>query len=99
MPITITEAILGCKKEIPTLYGPIKLAIPAATDSGDIQRIKGKGVDNKAKHSKGNMYVTFKVITPKKLSRDQKKLIEQLNKTDLVDPEIEKFDKFTQSNQ
>lgn len=95
VPLTITEAILGCKKEIPTLYGTIKLSVPAATDSGESQRIKGKGVDNKAKRSKGNMYVTFKVITPKKLSRDQKKIIEQLNKTDLSEPIIEKFNKFT----
>lgn len=98
VPITVTEAILGCKKEIPTLYGTIKLNIPAATDSGDTQRVKGKGVDNKAKRSKGNMYVTFKVITPKRLSREQKKIIEQLNKTDLVDSEIEIFNKFTEKN-
>ena len=94
VPITITEAILGCKKEIPTLYGGIKLNVPSATNSGDIQRIKGKGVDNKAKHSKGNMYITFKVITPKRLSRDQKKLIEQLSKTDLTEDEIDSFNKF-----
>ncbi len=94
VPITITEAILGCKKEIPTLYGVIKLNVPSATNSGDIQRIKGKGVDNKAKHSKGNMYITFKVITPKRLSRDQKKLIEQLSKTDLTEDEIDSFNKF-----
>ncbi len=95
VPITITEAILGCKKEIPTLYGSVKLNIPAGTNSGDIQRIKGKGVDNKAKRSKGNMYITIKVITPKHLTREQKKLIEALGKTELEDEEIEKFNRFT----
>jgi len=98
VPLTITEAILGCKKEIPTLYGTIKLSVPASTDSGESQRIKGKGVDNKAKRSKGNMYVTFKVITPKKLSREQKKIIEKLNNTDLSEPIIEKFNEFTRNN-
>lgn len=98
VPITITEAILGCKKEIPTLYGSVKLNIPSGTNSGDIQRIKGKGVDNKAKHSKGNMYITIKVITPKHLTREQKKLIEALEKTDLEDEEIEKFNRFTEEN-
>ncbi len=98
VPINITEAILGCKKEIPTLYGSVKLNIPAGTNSGDIQRIRGKGVDNKVKHSKGNMYITIKVITPKHLNRDQKKLIEALAKTDLDDAEINEFRDFIIEN-
>ena len=65
VPITITEAILGTKKMIPTLYGNVRLNIPAGTDSGDKQRIKGKGIDNKNSRTKGNMYVIIKVITPK----------------------------------
>lgn len=98
VPITITEAILGCKKTIPTLYGNVKLTIPAGVDSGDKQRIRGKGIDNKNKGSKGNMYVIMKVITPKKLSREQKKLIESLNDTKLDDTIISKFNKFTEKN-
>ena len=98
VPITITEAILGTKKMIPTLYGNVRLNIPAGTDSGDKQRIKGKGIDNKNSRTKGNMYVIIKVITPKKLSRDQKKLIDSLNKTDLEDSVIDKFNKFTKKN-
>lgn len=98
VPITITEAILGCKKTIPTLYGNVKLTIPAGVDSGDKQRIRGKGIDNKNKGSKGNMYVIMKVITPKKLSREQKKLIESLNNTKLDDTVISKFNKFTEKN-
>ena len=43
VPVTITDATLGCKKEIPTLYGNVKLNISAGTNSGDKQRIKGKG--------------------------------------------------------
>lgn len=98
VPITITEAILGTKKMIPTLYGNVRLNIPAGTDSGDKQRIKGKGIDNKNSRTKGNMYVIIKVITPKKLSRDQKKLIDSLNKTDLEDSVIDRFNKFTKKN-
>lgn len=98
LPLTITEAILGCKKEVPTLYGNIQLTVPAGSESGDKQRIRGKGVDNKAHRSKGNMYVITKIITPKKLNRAQKKLIEQLASTDLEDREIERFTKFTKKN-
>ncbi len=99
VPITMTEAILGCKKDIPTLYGNVKLSIPAGTENGDQQRLKGKGIKNDVEHRKGDMYVTMKVITPKKLSREQKQLIEKLANTDLSDSEIKTFDKFVSKNQ
>ncbi|MEG1900471.1 MAG: molecular chaperone DnaJ [Bacilli bacterium] len=95
VPITITEAILGCKKEIPTVYGKIILTIPEGSNSGDKQRIKGKGVNNESNYHKGDMYLIINVIMPKKLSRDQKKLLEELSKTNLETSEIEKFNKFT----
>lgn len=98
VPITLTEAIMGCKKEIPTLYGNVKLNISAGTNSGDKQRIRGKGVDNKYRHHKGDMYVVFKIYTPKKLSREQKILIEKLSKTDLDTSEIKEFKRFTEKN-
>lgn len=98
VPLTLTEAILGCKKEIPTIYGNVKLNVSAGTNSGDKERIKGKGVDNKYRHRKGDMYVIFKVYTPKRLSRDQKKLIEKLDETDLDTDEIKRFKKFTKEN-
>lgn len=98
VPITITEALLGTKKEIPTLYGNVKLTISAGTNSGDKQRIKGKGVDNNLHRHKGDMYVVFKVYTPKKLSREQKQLIDKLSKTDLETREIEDFIRFTKNN-
>jgi len=98
VPLTLTESILGCKKTIPTLYGNLKLNVSAGTNSGDKQRIKGKGIDNKYRRHKGDMYVVFKVYTPKKLSREQKTLIENLSKTNLETPEIKDFDKFVKKN-
>ena len=98
VPLTLTEAILGCKKEIPTLYGNVKLNVSAGTNSGDRQRIKGKGVNNKYRKHKGDMYVIFKVYTPNKLSREQKLLIDKLNDTELKTEEIKRFEKFTSKN-
>ncbi len=83
LPITITEAVLGCKKEIPTLYGNVKLTIPEGSESGDKHRLKGKGIENINSGINGNMYVILRIIIPKKLSRDQKKLFEKLNDTNL----------------
>ena len=98
VPISLTDSILGCKKEIPTLYGNVKINVTPGTNSGDKQRIKAKGVDNEYRHHKGDMYIIFKVYTPKKLSREQKELIEQLSETDLNTSEIKEFDKFTKEN-
>ena len=98
VPLTVTEAILGCKKEIPTLYGNIKLTIPAGSNSGDKQRIKGKGIDNANSFGKGDMYVILKVKNPKKLSKTQKDLLSKLNDTELDDNEIKVFNDYVSKN-
>lgn len=98
VPLTMTESILGCKKEIPTLYGNVKINVSAGTNSGDTQRIKGKGVDNKYRHIKGDMYLVFKVYTPDRLTREQRDLIERLSNTELETDEIKRFNKFTREN-
>ncbi len=98
IPLTITEAVLGCKKTIPTIHGNVSLNIPAGTNNLDKQRIKGKGIKNESTGNIGNMYLIFKVIVPKKLSRDQKKLFEQLDETSFEEKEIKEFNKFTEKN-
>ena len=85
LPLTITEAVLGVKKEVPTIYGNVDLTIPAGTQNGDKMRLRGKGVENVNSKRKGDMYVITKIIIPEKLSRDQKKMFEELSYTDLED--------------
>ena len=94
VPLNVAEASLGCKKDIRTLSSIITLAIPAGTETGDKQRIKGKGIKNSGTGKTGDMYIIFKVTTPKKLSRDQKKLFEELMDTDLSTSDIDKFERF-----
>lgn len=91
LPITITEAVLGAKKDVPTLYGTIGLTIPSGSKTNDKHRIKGKGVSDVNSGRKGDMYVIIEVDIPKKLSKEQKKLFEQLDKTKLN--ESSSFDK------
>ena len=83
MPISITDAVLGAKKMVPTLDGSVKMNIPAGSQSGDVLRLKGKGIEDVNYRRRGDMYVTLKVIIPKKLDRNQKKLFESLSETDL----------------
>ena len=95
VPITMAEAVLGGKREIPTLYGNGTLTIPAGTSNNDKQRLKGKGVQDANSGRKGDMYIIMNIVTPKKLSREQKKLFEELAKTNLEDQEeIKKFNKY-----
>lgn len=91
LPITITEAVLGCKKEVPTVDGTVKLTIEPGTNTGDKLRLKGKGVEDVQSYRKGDMYVVVKVVIPDKISRDQKKLFEELDKTNLETNEFKKI--------
>ena len=95
VPLTITEAILGCKKEIPTLTGNVILEVKPGTNSGDKVKLKGKGVKKVNSFGKGNMYVVYNVIIPNKLSMSQKRLIKELAQTSLDDaPEFREFKKY-----
>ena len=94
LPITIIEAINGCKKDIKLPKGIVSLTIPAGSESNDVLRIKGKGVKDVNYSNYGDFYVKLKVVIPKKLSREQKSLIEKLSHTDLTDKSIEKYEKF-----
>ena len=98
LPITITDAVLGCKKEIPTLYGNVKLTIPEGANTGDRHRLKGKGVEDLHSGSKGNMYVVINVVIPDKLDRKQKKLFEELSETDLENGEFKKIKDYLKKN-
>ena len=95
MPISIVDATLGCKKDVPTLYGTVKVSIPAGSETGDKLRIKGKGVSSVNTGRKGDMYIVLNIIMPKRLSREQKKLFEELSKTDLENSkEFDKIKKY-----
>lgn len=83
LPLTITEAVLGAKKEIPTLYGKVDITIPSGIQNGNKMRLRGKGVENVNTKRKGDMYVITKIVIPEKLTREQKKLFEELSTTTL----------------
>ncbi|MCJ7841825.1 molecular chaperone DnaJ [Lederbergia sp. NSJ-179] len=75
MPITFVQAALGDEIEVPTLYGKVKLKIPAGTQTGTKFRLRGKGVPNVRGYGTGDQHVQMKVITPTKLSEQQKQLL------------------------
>lgn len=94
LPLTITEATLGCKKEVPTLNGNVILSVPAGSQSGERHRLKGKGLKSPARRGTGDLYVVLKVITPTKLDRKQRKILEDLDKTNLKTSDFDLYEKY-----
>jgi len=79
LPLNFAQAALGVELEVPTLYGPASLKVPAGTQSGKVLRLKGKGMPVLNRLSvQGDEWVEVKVITPEKLSKRQKQLLEEL---------------------
>jgi len=94
VPLTITEAVLGCKKTVPTIHGNVELSISDGTKNGSKLRLKGKGIDSDINNRKGDMYVVVDVIIPTKLTKKQKELFKELSETDLDnDSEFTKYNK------
>jgi molecular chaperone DnaJ len=85
IPVNIAQAALGADIEVPTLEEPYRLKIPEGTQSGTQFRLRHKGVAVLNGHTRGDLYVHIDVKVPSKLTRDQKKLLEQLRDTLPVD--------------
>jgi molecular chaperone DnaJ len=77
VPITYTEATLGTKVEVPTLNGGVKVRIPSGTPSGKTFRVRGKGI-NPERGRQGDLLVTVEVAVPQKVSKDEKRILEEL---------------------
>lgn len=80
--ISFTQAALGANIEINTLYGAVKMKIPAGTQSGKIFRIADKGIQHLNRSGKGDLFVTVIVRIPEKLSKKQKELLKELQETE-----------------
>jgi molecular chaperone DnaJ len=85
IPLSIAQASLGSELQVPGLAGEEKLKIPEGTQSGAVFRIKGRGLADPRGGGKGDLYYHVRVLTPTKLTREQRKLMEQLGYTIRVD--------------
>ncbi|MFO7948716.1 MAG: molecular chaperone DnaJ [Armatimonadota bacterium] len=86
VPITFAEAALGSKISVPTPEGRVSLTIPPGTSSGQTFRLKGRGFPRLNGSGRGNQYVEVAITVPKRLSRDHKQLIEELEDAWAEDP-------------
>lgn len=77
VPISFSEATLGTKLEVPTMDGSVKVKIPSGTTSGRVFRVRGKGV-TPDRGKTGDLLAKVEIQVPTKLSKEEKKLVEQL---------------------
>jgi molecular chaperone DnaJ len=89
--ISLPDAILGGEVEVPTLDGPFKIKVDAGTQSGTVVRIKGKGLPSVNSYGgKGDLYVKLAVWIPKKLDKEEKKLVEEMREKEGFKPNPDK---------
>jgi molecular chaperone DnaJ len=81
VPVSFPQAVLGTEINVPTLNHSEALKIPAGTESGTVFRLRGKGFPRLNGGGKGDLYVEVRVEIPKKLTKLQKRLIEELSQT------------------
>jgi molecular chaperone DnaJ len=80
VPVNFTTVALGGEIQVPTLEGPETIKVPEGTQTGTTLRLRGKGMPEVGGRSRGDLFATVQVQTPKKLSREQRHLLEQLGK-------------------
>lgn len=85
VPITYPEAALGSRIEVPTLNGQVRLKVPPGTPSGKTFRVRGKGIAPETGKT-GDLLVTVQVAVPSKVSKDERKLLEDLAAMETEDP-------------
>jgi molecular chaperone DnaJ len=78
LPINVAQAALGDEIEVPTLDGLEELVIPASTQTGETFRLRKKGIPYLRGQGRGDQLVTVYVVTPKKLTDEQRRLFEEL---------------------
>ncbi|MFW6050619.1 MAG: molecular chaperone DnaJ [Myxococcota bacterium] len=78
VPVTFPQAVLGDQIEVPTLEGPVKMKLPPGTPSGRVFRLRGKGIAVFGGAGKGDQLVEVVVEVPTKVTRKQRRLLEEL---------------------
>ena len=79
IPVNFTTVALGGEIQVPTLDGPETVKVHEGTQTGTTLRLRGKGMPDVSGRGRGDLFATVQVRTPRKLTKDQKRLLEQLS--------------------
>jgi molecular chaperone DnaJ len=86
VPITITEAALGARIDVPTIDGMTTMRIPPETSSSQVFRLRGKGVPHLKGGGQGDQFVTVKIVAPKNLDSRSQELLREFARLNPADP-------------
>jgi DnaJ-class molecular chaperone len=86
IPITISEAVLGAKIEVPSISGRLQLAVPKGTSSGKVFRLRGKGVHNTTSGATGDQLVTVRIVLPDSIDDELGYFVSEWSKRHPYDP-------------
>ena len=95
VPVTVSEATLGAKVEVPTIDGRSLVRIPPGTNSGSTLRLREKGVPSARDGARGDEYVEIQVIVPKPTDERVRNLMKELEKIEPENPRGDLFSKAT----
>lgn len=84
--LTVPQAILGGSVEVPTVDGKVKVTVAAGTQPGKVLRLRGKGLPSVNRYGTGDLLVNIGVYIPENLNKEEKNLVEKLEKSDNVKP-------------
>ena len=86
LPLTVREAVLGTRVEIPTPKGPALLTVPPGTSSGTKLRLRGYGAPDRATGRTGDLYAVVRIVVPRDVSATAQRLLEQFDAAAPLDP-------------
>jgi len=86
LPLTVAEAALGTRLEVPTLDGRVTLTVPAGSRSGQRLRLRGRGTPSARGRAAGDQIAVIQIVTPKKLDARSKEILEELQRLDREEP-------------
>lgn len=89
IPVTLPEAALGAKIEVPTVTGKAQLRIPPGTQSGQVFRLRERGAPSLRSATRGDQYVEVKIVLPKIIDEDSKELLRQFARRNADNPRRE----------
>jgi DnaJ-class molecular chaperone len=86
LPVTLAEAVLGGRIEVPTIDGPVSMTVPRASNSGTTLRLKGRGIAAAKDGQRGDQYVRLKVVLPKTADPELEELVRRWAEKHPYDP-------------
>ncbi|MBI2370902.1 MAG: molecular chaperone DnaJ [Deltaproteobacteria bacterium] len=89
LPLTVTEAALGARVEVPTVDGPITMTVPPGTQSGQKFRLAGRGVRRPKGGAVGDQIVTARILLPRRLDARSEELLREFARLNPYDPRRE----------